>query len=176
MPRNALRFIPETVIFNFNMKLFPTKELRFRLVNDQAETIDRLNRRTERSDSFISQFTDKSFRGLINGNKFKLISSAIGKGAFCVMTGQINSVDGSVKVEINKVFRILLTIILLFPLTAIILMAIMGTTEFSPSLILVVIGQMLMIRFFLIGLLFYFLSKESLNRLRDVLDIDWIND
>ncbi len=159
---------------NFNMKLFPTKELKFRLVNDQAETLDRLNRRTERSDNLTSQFTDKSFRGLINENEFKLISSAIGKGAFCVMSGQINTVDGSVKVDIHKVFRVLLTIVLLFPLVGIILMTISGKEEFSPIMILVAIGQILMIRYIFIGLAFRFLSRESLNRLRDVLDLEWI--
>jgi hypothetical protein len=156
------------------MKLFPTKELKFRLVNDQAETLDRLNRRTERSDNLTSQFTDKSFRGLINENEFKLISSAIGKGAFCVMSGQINTVDGSVKVDIHKVFRVLLTIVLLFPLVGIILMTISGKEEFSPIMILVAIGQILMIRYIFIGLAFRFLSRESLNRLRDVLDLEWI--
>ena len=159
---------------NFNMKLFPTKELEFKLLNDQTETLERLNRRTERSDNLMSQFTDKSFRGIINGNEFKLISSAIGKGAFCVMSGQINSVNGSVKVEINKVFRILLIIILLFPFVGIVVMAIIKPEEFYPIMILVAIGQILMIRYIFIGIAFRFLSRESLNRFRDVLDLDWI--
>lgn len=156
------------------MKIFPTKELKFRLMSDQVKTLERLKRRTERSENLTSQFTDKSFRGLINENEFKLISSAIGKGAFCVMSGQVNSVDGSVKVEIHKVFRILLTIILLFPLVGIILMTTIDKEEFSPIMILVAIGQILMIRYFFIGLAFRFLSRESLNRLQDVLDIEWI--
>ena len=155
-------------------KLFPTKELNFRLVNDQAETLDRLIKRTERSENLTSQFTDKSFRGLINGNEFKLISSTIGKGAFCVLSGQINSIGGSVKVEINKIFRILLTIILLFPLIGIVIMSIIKTEDFSPFMILIAIGQILMIRYFFIGLAFRFLSTESLNRLRDVIDLEWI--
>ena len=159
---------------NFKMKPFPTIELKFRLVNDQAETLDRLNRRTDRSDNLTSQSTDKSFRGQINGNEFKLISSTIGRGAFCVMSGQINSVDGSVKVEIHKVFQILLTIILLLPLVGFIVLAISKKDEFSPIMILVVIGQILMIRYIFIGLAFKFLSRESLNRLRDVLDLEWI--
>lgn len=167
--RQAVSAIP-----NFKMKLFPTKELNFRLVNDQAETLDRLNRRTERSDNLTSQFTDKSFRGQIDKNEFKLISSTIGRGAFCVMSGQINSVDGSVKVEIHKVFQILLTIILLLPLVGFLIMAINQTDKFSPIMILVAIGQILMIRYVFIELVFRFLSRESLNRLKDVLDFDWI--
>lgn len=92
------------------MKIFPTKELKFKLIDDQAETLNRLNRRTEKSENLTSQITDKSFRGIINRNEFKIISSAIGKGAFCVMTGTIESDKGNVKVEIHKVFRILLSV------------------------------------------------------------------
>lgn len=172
---SAATFYIPTIKLNLNMKLFPTKELKFRLVNDQAETLDRLNRRTERSNHLTSQVTDKPFRGLINGNEFKLISSAIGKGAFCVLSGKINSAEGSVKVEIHKVFRVLLTIILLLPLVGIILMTIIGTDEFSPiRMILFAIGQMVMIRYIFIEFAFRFLSRESLNKLRDVLDLEWI--
>lgn len=61
------------------MKIFPTKELNFKLIDGPSETLDRLNRRTEKSENLTSQYTDKSFRGIINGNEFKIISSAIGK-------------------------------------------------------------------------------------------------
>lgn len=155
------------------MNIFPTKEREFKLIDDQAETLNRLNRRTEKSENLTSQYTDKSFRGIINGNEFKVISSVIGKGAFCVMTGKINSESGNVKVEIHKVFRILLSIILCFPVIGISAMIISGAEEFSPIFILVAIGQVLMIRYLFIGLAFKFLSKESLNKLRDVLDFEW---
>jgi hypothetical protein len=156
------------------MKIFPTKELKFKLIDDQAETLNRLNRRTEKSENLTSQYTDKSFRGIINGNEFKIISSAIGKGAFCVMTGVIESDKGNLKVEIHKVFRILLSVFLLFPIIGLVAITVSGAEEFSPILILVAIGQILIIRYAFIGLAFRFLSKESLNRLRDVLDLEWI--
>lgn len=156
------------------MKIFPTKELKFKLIDDQAETLNRLNRRTEKSENLTSSHTDKSFRGIINGNEFKLISSAIGKGAFCVMNGTIESDSGNVKVEIHKVFRILLSVFLLFPIIGLVAITVSGAEEFSPILILVAIGQILIIRYAFIGLAFRFLSKESLNRLRDVLDFEWI--
>ena len=156
------------------MKIFPTKELKFKLIDDQAETLNRLNRRTEKSENLTSQYTDKSFRGILNGNEFKLISSAIGKGAFCVMTGAIESEKGNVRIEIHKVFRIFLSIFLLFPIIGIIAITVSEAEKFSPILILVGIGQILMIRYVFIGLAFKFLSKESLNRLRDVLDIEWL--
>jgi len=156
------------------MKIFPTKELKFKLIDDQAETLNRLNRRTEKSENLTSSHTDKSFRGIINGNEFKIISSVIGKGAFCVMTGAIESDRGNVKVEIHKIFRVLLSIILSFPIVGILIAILTGQEEPNPIFILVVIGQILLIRYAFIGLAFKFLSRQSLNRLRDVLDFEWI--
>ena len=156
------------------MKIFPTIELKFKLYNTQEETLSRLNRRTEKSEILISSRTNKSFRGIINENEFKIISSAIGKGAFCVMNGVIESDSGKVKVEIHKVFRILLSLFLLFPIIGLVVITVNETKEFSPILILLTIGQILIIRYIFIGLAFKFLSRESLNRLRDVLDFEWI--
>ena len=156
------------------MKIFPIKELKFKLISDQAETLERLNRRTERSENLTSQYTDKSFRGIINGNEFKIISSTIGKGAFCVMTGSIESEGGNVKVEIHKVFRFFLSIFLCFPVIAILIAILTGQEEPNPIFIIVAIGQILIIRYAFIGFAFNYLSKQSLDRLRDVLDFEWI--
>ncbi len=158
------------------MKIFPTKELKFKLIDDQTKTLDRLNRRTEKSDNLISQHTDKSFCGIIKGNEFKIISSTIGKGAFCVMTGAINSDGGNVNIKIHKVFRILLGIFLCFPVIGMIILILTKAQEFSPILILSMIGQILIIRYVFIGLAFKFLSRESLNRFCEVLDLEWIKD
>jgi hypothetical protein len=155
------------------MKIFPTTELTFKLTDSQAVTIDRLKRRTEFSENLTSKFTDKSFRGKINDTGFKIISSAIGRGAFCVMTGDFFSDHGKVKVEIHKVFKALLSIFLLFPIIGLLIMLTMKPEDFSPMLILVVVGQFLVIRFAFIGLAFKILSKSSLDRLRNVLDLEW---
>ncbi len=156
------------------MKLYPKINQKFKLIDNQEETINRLIRRTEKSENLTSSYTDKSFRGIISDNKFKIISSVIGKGAFCVMTGVIDSKKGEVNVEIHKVFRILLGIFLLFPIIGLVVISLSGTKEFSPIMIFVTIGQILMIRFVFIELAFKQLSKISLNRLRDVLDLEWI--
>lgn len=129
------------VVPNIKMEIFPTKELKFELIGNQDEALERLRRGTEKSENLTSQFTDKSFRGKIDGTSFKIISSTIGRGAFCVMTGEISSDQGIVKVEINKIFRILLSIILLFPIIGLLIMIISGTEGFSPILILAPIGQ-----------------------------------
>jgi len=156
------------------MKIFPTKILNFQLVGNQEETLERLNRRTEKSDRLVSISTDKSFVGKVEKNKFRLISSKIENGAFCVMSGIIDEEKGQVKVEIHKVFRFFMSIFLLFPIIGFLILLITKQEEFSLIMVLVVIGQILIIRYAFIELAFKLISQRSLNRLRDVLDIEWI--
>ena len=154
------------------MEIFPTKELKFKLLDSKEETIERLKRRTEFSERMISNFTDKSFRGILNGDEFKIISSEIGKGALCVMTGKIDNDNSYVNVEMNKAFRILFSIMFVMPIIALTIETVKKPNDIL-IFILVGIGQILMIRFFFIGMFFSRMSKQSLNRLRDVLDIEF---
>lgn len=157
------------------MKIFPVKKHYFTLHDTQAETLERLKRRTEKSESLTSNFTDKSFRGIIDRNTFQLISSKIGKGAFCVMKGTIETHTGYVTIEIHKVFRILLSIMFLFPPVGITIAILIDMEKFHPILIIVGIVQMFIIWFIFTRVVFKFLSKQSLQRLRDVLDVEWTN-
>lgn len=154
------------------MEIFPTKEFKFKLLDSKEETIERLKRRTEFSERMISNFTDKSFRGILNGDEFKIISSEIGKGALCVMTGKIDNDNSYVNVEMNKAFRILFSIMFVMPIIALTIETVKKPNDIL-IFILVGIGQILMIRFFFIGMFFSRMSKQSLNRLRDVLDIEF---
>lgn len=156
------------------MKIFPTSHYTFKLYGDKKESIERLKRRTEPSESFSSQRTEKSFLGKIDGNSFKIISSEIGRGAFCVMSGKIENNASFVNVEINKAFRVLLIIILCLPIIGLGLSLILGNIEDILIIPFIAIFQIIIIRFIAIELAFKFLSKKSLNRLSDVLDIDWI--
>lgn len=90
------------------------------------------------------------------------------------LQGEILSENGFVGVEIHKAFRFLLGIILLLPLIGVILLYINESERFTPFFVLVAVVQILLIRFVFIGLAFRFLSNSSLNRFRDVLDIEWI--
>ncbi|GJM62954.1 hypothetical protein [Persicobacter diffluens] len=157
------------------MKVFPTIEKEFVLTDNQEKTLDRLKRRTDYSKNLTSQKTDKSFRGEVNENKFKIISSAIGKGAFCVLTGEISSNRGIVKVEIHKIFKVLSSVLLLLPILGLAVEYLNRAEDFSPVFLLIVFAQLLFIRFGFIELSFRSISKSSLNRLRHVLDIEWKN-
>lgn len=125
---------------SLNMKVFPTTELKFSLTDSQDETLGRLKRRTEPSENLTSKSTSKSFRGKINGSRFQIISSAIGSGAFCILTGEISNHHGMLKVQIHKVFRVLLSLFLLFPIIGLLIMIIRDAAGFPPVWILVAIG------------------------------------
>ncbi len=156
------------------MKLFPTIQLKFKLFNSKNDSIERLSRRTEYAEKMTSAFTDKSFRGVVKDDEFRIISSEIGKGAFCVMTGKIENETGYVKVEINSAFKKMLSFILALPLIGLIVNTIQKPEDFIV-LVLVMFGQLLIIRFLMIGLAFKFMSSRSLNKLRDTLDIEYFN-
>lgn len=152
------------------MTIFPENDYYFQLVNE-SESLERLKRRTEISSTLSSKRTDKSFIGTIHENEFKLISSEIGKGAVIVMNGIINQGKGAVKTEINKVFKILFIIMCFFPFIAVVYQAITQPEVFSQIFILIAFLQILFLRL-LMGILFRQLSKQSLRRLSDVLDIE----
>ncbi|MBC5863814.1 hypothetical protein [Flavobacterium turcicum] len=156
------------------MSIFPKSDYTFKIIGEETETIERLKRRTELSESFISNITDKSFRGIIKDNTFRIISSEIGKGSFCVLSGEINNQNGQVNVEINKAFRILLSVLLCFPFIGLIAQFFTNKEEFSIIFVLVVLLQILMIRYLFIEFAFRRFSKSSLNKLSDVLDIEHI--
>lgn len=157
------------------MKIFPTKVLEFKLIDSQEQTLNRLQRRTEISENLVSKYTDKSFIGTIKENEFKIITSTIGIGAFSVMTGNIDIDNGTVHVAIHKAFQILLSIISCLPIIAFLATLASEIENIQPYFILVVIGQILIIRYVFIGLAFKYLSRQNLNRLRSVLDVEWIH-
>jgi hypothetical protein len=89
------------------------------------------------------------------------------------LTGEINNKKGQVKVEINKVFQILLSVFLCFPILGLIAQIIAERGNGSILFLPVAIFQFLMIRLF-IEIVFRRFSKANLNRLSDVLDIEYL--
>ena len=156
------------------MKFFPSNIYEFKLIDNQNITIERLNKRTLNSERLISKITDKSFIGKVDENQFKIISSDVGKGAFCILSGKINQRHVEVNVEINKPIKILLSILMFSPIIGLFIELIKKSLEFNPILLLVCFVQILIIRFILIEMAYKFLSKQSINKLSDVLDTEWI--
>jgi Na+/glutamate symporter len=154
------------------MNILPVQNYQFDLVDSQTETLDRLKRRTEISDKLTSKITGKSFVGKINQNKFHLLPANISKGTFCTLQGVLYDTKGEVEVEINKNFKIILYIFLCLPLLGFFAQFFSGQEKFNPIFILVCIGQILVIRYFFIGIYFWMSSKIAVTKLAEVLDAE----
>ena|SRR5690606_5048444 len=150
------------------MNFFPTKKYTFSLIDTDEKSIERLKRRTYESNTLISKTTDKSFIGTINEDSFRIVSSERGTGALCVLDGTIKNQKGRIDIYINKTFKYLFSIILLFPVIALIVIS--ATEGISLNILFLCLLQFAFIRFAFIGLFFYILSKRSVNKLADVLD------
>ena len=156
------------------MKIFPKKELKFKLIDSKEVTLERLKRRTEYSEKMTSNYTDKSFRGIVNNDGFKIISSEIGKGAFFVMSGKIEDSFGTLKLEINKAFKILFFVLITVFFLGFILQLI-SNPKVALILFLVLILQVILIRYLFFGFFISRMSNHSINRFRDVVDIEYLN-
>src|SRR5690606_2395865 len=106
--------------------------------------------------------------GTINEDSFRIVSSERGTGALCVLDGTIKNQKGRIDIYINKTFKYLFSIILLFPVIALIVIS--ATEGISLNILFLCLLQFAFIRFAFIGLFFYILSKRSVNKLADVLD------
>lgn len=153
------------------LQIFPNKELSFTLSQTPEKSISLLKSRTLLKNSLVSVKTDKTFIGSIDNNTFKLISSKIGTGAFCVLEGSITHEEVKIEIEIHLVFRILLSIFMMFPVISIPIILLTGNTDQSlANMIVVSLLQLLFIRV-LIEIVFRYLSKQSIMLIKDVLGI-----
>ena len=92
------------------IRVFPSKTFTARLVSNDPSAWTRLRENTELRDSLISVRTNKTFVGQVSTGYFKLISSRIGRGAFCMLEGRFAAPDGTgtIHIEVHKAFRILM--------------------------------------------------------------------
>lgn len=156
-------------------KIFPTKKYKFSLLDSKEQTMERLKRRTEYSESMTSSVTNKSFRGIVNDNDFKIISSEIGKGAFWVINGVVDEKGGEINLEINKGFKILFTVAFFLFFLSFIIISVSNLKEIKDFFIMlgVVFFQFVFYRFIVLELFMSRTINNSLKRFRDVLDVEF---
>nr|WP_315220687.1 hypothetical protein [uncultured Flavobacterium sp.] len=153
------------------MKIFPIKHYEIELLNDSSKAISVLENNTMITDSLSSEWTKKAFIGQVNKNGFKIIPSEPGRGAFCVLNGKLESKKGLVEITINKAFRIMLSIIFLFPIVGFIISFFIKEIEVSISLILPTLMSIVVFRFILTEIVFRIISKNSLKKLTKIIGI-----
>jgi hypothetical protein len=157
------------------MKLFPTKNFKAELRSDYSISMENLKSNTDITDSLTSDWTKKAFRGQVNENGFKLISSEIGRGAVCVLIGKFDGNTGEIEVRIHKAFKVMFSILMLMPIIGFGIAILTNGIEKSIGIIITAIMGIVFVRFVFIELGFRFISNTGINKLTDILTIKVLN-
>lgn len=96
------------------MKVFPTKNHEIELEGNPEKKIELLKSKTLLSNSLSTKLTNKEFIGRINGNNFEIIGSEIGIGALTVLRGNFSDDNLTVVAEVNKPFKVLVSVLFIF--------------------------------------------------------------
>ncbi len=163
------------LLYFSNMKLFPSKKYSVTLYSESLPALEKLKRNTKHSDSLISSYTDKIFIGIVNKTNFKIITSFVGFGAFCVFVGEFKSHNGIIEIKIHKVFKGMLLIILSYPFIGLGLQLYQNGLENISDFILLMIFSLSIIRFGFIKLLFRIISNMGFKKLSKMIGIVEIN-
>ncbi|MRX41380.1 hypothetical protein GJU43_19005 [Flavobacterium sp. LC2016-23] len=153
------------------MNIFPIQYYEIELLNDSSKALSELEKNTMITDSLTSEWTKKAFIGQVSENGFKIISSESGRGAFCVLSGKLESKKGSVEIRINKAFRVMLSIVFLFPIVGFIVSFFIHETEVSISLIIPTLMSVVVFRFILTEIAFRIISRNGLKKLTEIIGI-----
>lgn len=153
------------------MKLFPKRNFKAELSEISSVAMGELKRNTDITDSLISDWTKKAFRGQVNENGFKIISSEIGRGAICVLNGKFDGKTGEIEVRIHKAFKIMFSILMLMPIIGFVIIALTNGIKESFGIIIPLIVLIIFVRFIFMELSFRFISKTGLNKLTRIIGI-----
>ena len=84
------------------MALIKIKKYNVVLEKDYSEVFESLKGKTDISESIITNWTNKDYRGRVNVNGFHLISSELGFGDWCVFQGRFVKNKGEIEVTFSK--------------------------------------------------------------------------
>ncbi|MCH4551901.1 hypothetical protein [Aestuariibaculum lutulentum] len=158
------------------MKLFPSKIFKTELRNDYLISMQNLKSNTDITDTLVSNHTNKAFRGLVDEVGFKIISSEIGRGAVCVLIGNFNGKTGEIEVRIHNAFKVMFSIILSYPFIGFGIISYTQGMEKGINFLPILLFGFLFIRFIFIGFGFRLISKTSINKLTEILEIIELNE
>ncbi len=153
------------------MKVFPKNNYEFELTKGKTHAISELQKNTYITDSLTSQWTKKAFIGQVNENGFKIISSKRGRGAFCILEGKLKSQNGILEIRIHKAFRVMLSIVYLFPLIGFLIALFTKGKKIILSLIVPTLMSLIVFRFIFTEIAFRLMLKSGLNKLAGVIGI-----
>ncbi|MFD2824537.1 hypothetical protein ACFS5M_12715 [Lacinutrix iliipiscaria] len=153
------------------MKIFPTNNYVFELTKESTDALSELEKNTLITDSLVSEWTKKTFIGQVDNKGFKIISSKPGRGAFCILEGTLKSKKGTLEIRIHKAFRIMLSLIYLFPIIGFTIALFTKEKEIIISLIFPTLMALVVFRFVFTELAFRIISRNGLKRLTEIIGI-----
>tara|TARA_R110000868_G_scaffold348246_1_gene609214 strand:- start:88 stop:558 length:471 start_codon:yes stop_codon:yes gene_type:complete len=153
------------------MKIFPTKTHSITLIVDSSVAISELQKKTLSDEQFVADWNKQIFIGKINDCEFELKLSKKVYGAFCVIKGKLENKNGILKVGINKNYKVVLTLLLLFPFIGFAISLIKNGFDNSIELIFPTIMFIVVLRFVFIEFGFRIISKNGLNKLNEVIGV-----
>jgi len=136
------------------MKFFPTKNYKLELMDNPEKCIEVLKSKTLESDRLSTTKTNKEFIGQIDGTHFEIIGSEVGIGVFTVLKGNFSSDSVNVTIEINKPFKILISILFVFSIGVIFYNAFKIGFPKAFGLLIPLIMLVVLIRFIFFGSFF----------------------
>ncbi|MFB9863472.1 hypothetical protein [Rufibacter immobilis] len=155
------------------MNLFPERVYKIELPEGSTIALNQLQQNTKLTDLLVLESTDKAFIGQVKENSFKVISSAK-YGAFCVLSGDFQGKEGSIKIRLHLTYKILSSVLMLLPILSIVLTLSRREVEKPTELIFPVLLGILFVRFIIVELNFRLISKKVLNRLTGIIKLSAI--
>jgi hypothetical protein len=154
------------------MKIFPIKKYSITLINERSKAIFELQKETLSDEQFVSDWNKQTFIGKVNETNFEIKLSKKLYGNFCVFKGKLEERNGSLEIEINKTFRVILSVIFLFPIFGFLTSLFKNGFENSIELVFPTIMFIIILRFVFIELGFKIISKNGVNKLSKIIEIE----
>jgi hypothetical protein len=153
------------------MKIFPTNNYKIELNDSPEMIIELLKLNTLQSNSLSTVKTDKEFIGRINEKQFEIIGSEVGIGAFVVLRGNFSDRTINAFTEINKPFKVLISLILVLGICGISYNVFKIGLNEALGMILLLAMFILLIQFILLGV-FFKSSKLIFGKFSRLLNIN----
>ena len=96
------------------MKIFPIKKYSIVLINEREKVISELKKDTLSDEQFVSNWNKQAFIGKVNDTNFEIKLSKKLYGDFCIFKGKLEEKKGSLEIEINKTYKIIISAFFIF--------------------------------------------------------------
>lgn len=154
------------------MKIYPIKKYPIILIDGRSKAISRLKKETLSHEQYVSDWNRQKFIGKIDETNFEIKLSKKLYGSFCIFKGRLQEQNGTLEIEINKAFKVILFILFLFPILGLLTSLFKNDFKDSSKLLLPTIMFIIILRFVFIEFSFQIISKCGIKKLSKIIKIE----